>query len=390
MRLFETIASFFGRVEVVLAGVENQLREGEEALARGDAMQARKAAKAILARVPQSPLGLALLADACEAARLDAELALTLEELAGRVASRADVWVRLGRARERVGSPIDETRDAFLRALTVAEPGTEARREALLWLADLDLAHNDGPRAELWLERLGGSKDKDVVLRRAEARLLQGDVAGARAALEGFEADPTDGRAALLQGRALSIASDAAAFPLLLRAMVLETPGASEALASALAWLPTDEAVRAKVRTVVEGRGETDLARWRAAFARAEGRHDEALRALRAVDAESACPICTLPPLAITYRAAQQPDSAIALFNRYIETPWLNRIANDPVHLVPAHLALGELYEARGETAQAVRHYARVTELWADADPLLQPRVVQAQEAVRRLARLER
>ena len=54
-----------------------------------------------------------------------------------------------------MGTPVPETRDAFLRALAVAEPGSEARREALLWLADLDLSHGDGPRAELWLERLG-------------------------------------------------------------------------------------------------------------------------------------------------------------------------------------------------------------------------------------------
>src|SRR4051794_9690197 len=123
MRFVETVAGFLGRVEVVLAGVEGYLRDGEEALARGDAMRARAAARAILQRVPHSPIGLALLADACAAAHLDAELALTLEELAGRVASRAEVWVRLGRARERVGSPIDEIRDAFLRALAVAEAG---------------------------------------------------------------------------------------------------------------------------------------------------------------------------------------------------------------------------------------------------------------------------
>ncbi len=280
MRLAETIAGWFGRVEVVLAGVEGYLREGEEALARGDAMGARRAAKAMLQRVPHSPLGLALLADACEAARLDAELALTLEELAGRVGSRAEVWVRLGRARERVGSPPEETLDAFLRALAVAEAGSDARREALLWLADLDLAHGDGARAELWLERLGIAKDADIQLRRAEARLLQNDLAGARVVLDGLEADPTDGRAALLRGRALAIGGDVAAFPLLLRAMVLDTPGASEALASALAWLPTDETTRGKVRVVVDGRGETELARWRAAFARAEGRRDEARAAL--------------------------------------------------------------------------------------------------------------
>jgi len=280
MRLAETITSWFGRVEVVLAGVEGNLRDGEEALAKGDPMRARQLAKAILQRVPHSPIGLALLADACEAARLDAELALTLEELAGRVASRADVWVRLGRARERVGSPPEETRDAFLRALAVAEPGTEPRREALLWLADLDLSHGDGTRAELWLERLADRKHKDVALRRAEARLLLNDVEGASAALENIEVDPTDGRAALVKGRTLSIAKDGASFPLLVRAMVLETPGASEALASALAWLPTDDATRARIRTIVDDRGEQDAARWKAAFARAEGRRDEARAAL--------------------------------------------------------------------------------------------------------------
>jgi small GTP-binding protein len=280
MRLAETIAGWFGRVEVVLAGVEGYLRDGEEALARGDAMTARRAAKAMLQRVPHSPLGLALLADACEAARLDAELALTLEELAGRVASRAEVWVRLGRARERVGSPLEETRDAFLRALAVAEAGSDARREALLWLTDLDLANGDGARAELWLERLGIAKDADVQLRRAEARLLQHDLEGVRAVLDGLEPDPTDGRAALLRGRALSIAGEAGAFPLLLRAVVLDTPGANEALASALAWIPSDEPTRAKIRVVVDGRGEADLARWKAAFARAEGRRDEARAAL--------------------------------------------------------------------------------------------------------------
>src|SRR6185295_3766789 len=161
----------------------------------------------------------------CEAAKLDAELALTLEELATRVPSRAEVWVRLGKARERVGAPIEEARDAFLRALAVAEAGSDARRDALLWLADHDLANGDGVRAELWLERLGVTKDADVQLRKAEARLLQDDLDGAKAILDALEAAPTDGRDALIRGRVLARASDAAAFPLLLRALVLETRG---------------------------------------------------------------------------------------------------------------------------------------------------------------------
>ncbi|HSO36109.1 MAG TPA: hypothetical protein VLT33_26460 [Labilithrix sp.] len=329
MRLAETIAGWFGRVEVVLAGVEGYLREGEEALAKGDPMRARLAAKAMLQRVPHSPLGLALLADACEAARLDAELALTLEELAARVASRGEIWVRLGRARERVGSPPEETRDAFLRALAVAEPGSEARREALLWLADLDLSLGDGARAELWLERLADRKHKDVALRRAESRLLQNDIEGAREALEGVEADPTDGRAALLRGRALAIGNDPAAFTLLLRAMVLEVTGASEALASALAWIPTDDVTRAKIHTVVDGRGEHDLARWKAAFARAEGRRDEARAALvaavRAGDSSAARPL-----LDSALEDQDHPSLMVALA-ALSAGPNAAKTANDPV-----------------------------------------------------------
>ena len=97
--------------------------------------------------------GLALLADACETAHLDAELALTLEELARRAPSSAEVWVRLARARQATGSPPDEVRDPLVRALAVAQSGSDARIDALIGLADLDLAQGDGARAELWIER---------------------------------------------------------------------------------------------------------------------------------------------------------------------------------------------------------------------------------------------
>ena len=284
VRLGETIGRWVGKVEIVLAGADDALREGEEALAAGDAMRARAAARRVLARAPESPLGLALLADACEVGGLDAELALTLEELSHRAASRAEVWVRLGRARRATLSPMHEVRDAFVRALAVAEPGSDARHDALLELADLDLLHGDGARAELWLERAhteADDKSSDVAVRRAEARLLQGDAKGAASWLEGVESSPADARAALARGRALAVLGDAAAFAPLLRATVLEAKGASELLSSTLAWVPSDEATRARIRTVVDAKGEGSLARWRAAFARAEGERDAARGALR-------------------------------------------------------------------------------------------------------------
>jgi cellulose synthase operon protein C len=295
VRLADTLLLWFGRVEVVLAGADEALREGEEALAANDAMRARGAARSVLDKLPGSPIGLALLADACDMAGLEAELALTLEELASRVGSRAEVWVRLGRARLATQSPLDEVRDAYARALAVAEPGSQARREALLFLADIDIAQGDGARADLWLDRAASDKSPDVVQRRVSARLAQGDIEGAKRWLERMDESPADGAAALVRGCTWATALDPRAFDPLLRAMILDVHGASETLSSTLAWIATDVATRERVRLVVTAKGEASLARWRAAFARAEGRRDEARQALaeavRAKDASAAMPL---------------------------------------------------------------------------------------------------
>ncbi len=310
MRLADVIGRWIGKVEIVLAGADEDLREGQEALAQGDPMRARAAARRVLARAPDSPIGLALLADACDAGHLDAELALTLEELAKRAPSRGEVWVRLGRARRLTGAPQDDVRDAFVRALAVAEGGSESRRDALLELADLDLAAGDGARAELWLERAADDKAPDIVLRRAEARLLRGDAVGAKALLEKVDSPATDGRAALVRGRALAMLGDAGAFVPLVRAVVLDTPGASEALSSALAYVPSEPQTRTRVRSVVDAKGEQALARWRAAFARAEGSRDAARRALSdAVEAGDAAAVRPLLDAAVD----DQDPQALAL-----------------------------------------------------------------------------
>jgi small GTP-binding protein len=294
VRLADTVGRWVGRVEVVLGGAEAILRDGEEALADGDASRARADAHEILARVPGSPIGLALLADACELGGLEEEYAAALEELAVRTPSRADVWVRLARARiarDGGGAARGETRDAFVRALAVAEAGSEERREALIALTDLDLAGGEPERAELWLERVfdshgaagqgpSGGRTGDLALRRAEIKLARGDARGAAADLAEVDIAPSDGRANLALGRALAISESPEAFTPLLRATIVDAPGASEALSSALGWLPSDEPTRARIRGLVEARGEAGLARWRAAFARAGGHRDEARAAL--------------------------------------------------------------------------------------------------------------
>jgi small GTP-binding protein len=188
--------------------------------------------------------------------------------------------VRLGRARIQTLAPIEEVRDAYARALAVAEPGSDARREALLYLADLDIAHGDGARADIWLDRAASDKAPDVAQRRASARLAQGDLQGAIKWLERMDESPADGDAALVRGRVYAMALDPRAFAPLLRAMVLDVAGASETLSSSLAWILSDSETRDRVRLVVEAKGQANLPRWRAAFARAEGRRDEARAAL--------------------------------------------------------------------------------------------------------------
>jgi cellulose synthase operon protein C len=321
VRLADVIGRWIGKVEIVLAGADDDLREGEEALAAGEAMRARAAAHRVLERAPESPLALALLADACEAAGLDAELVLTLEQLARVAPSRAEVWVRLARARWDGEAASDgvradgsgEVRDAFVRALAVAEAGSDERRDALLGLADLDLAAGEGARADLWLERIANDGSPEVIARRAESRLIRGDAAGAAKLIDALTVSPTDGRAALVRGRALDALGDPSAIASLLRATVLDVSGASEALSAALAHLPVDTQTRTRVRSVVDAKGEQDLPRWRAAFARAEGARDSARRALReAVVAGDRASVRPLLEAAIDDRDGAALETALA------------------------------------------------------------------------------
>ena len=358
MRLADVIDRWIGKVEIVLAGADDDLRDGEQALTAGDAMGARAAAHRVLHRAPDSPLGLALLADACEAAgHLDAELALTLEQLARRAPSRAEVWVRLARARQTTLMAPDDVRDAFARALAVAESGSESRRGALIGLADLDLSQGEAARADLWLERTADDTSADVVVRRAEVRLLRGDAKGALDWLDSVHTSAADGRAALARGRAQAAGDDPRAFAPLLRAMVLDEPGSSEALSSALSRIPSDIQTRTHIRSVVDAKGEQDAARWRAAFARAEGARDAARRALRdAVAAGDAAAAQPLLEAAIEDRDSSAIDTALAA---------LTAQAGDPLIAEAAVVATAVRLEgARALDAVAAVTHARLA-AWA-------------------------
>lgn len=317
--LVEGLSRFFGRVEILARGAEGERLAAEEALAAGRPLEARDHARDLLDRVPGSPLGLALWADAAEDAWLDHEVVEALAALANTVPWRADVWLRLGRAGARIGW--DGAREALERAASAPEERDSARA-ALLDLCDLDLAAGDPSRALRWLERaptpLGGGPDHDLWLRRGECALARGDVEGARAAVAALgDASPVDGRAAVLRARvAASDGQSAAALDDALRGFVLEAPGAVEALAGVIAAC-RDVVLVDRARRVVAAAGRLDDPTFAAAFAFAEGRARDARAALaRGLDAGDAAAATGLLRLALETRdldalgalAAKRPE----------------------------------------------------------------------------------
>jgi tetratricopeptide (TPR) repeat protein len=85
------------------------------------------------------------------------------------------------------------------------------------------------------------------------------------------------------------------------------------------------------------------------------------------------------------YDRLNQPDSALAAYDRAVNVPMLNRNTGEAAVLAPTLRRMGELYEARGEREKAREYYGRFVALWRDADSDLQPAV---QEVKARLAKL--
>jgi len=129
-------------------------------------------------------------------------------------------------------------------------------------------------------------------------------------------------------------------------------------------------------------RDQRDIQRAEGEIAIREGRPVEALELFRRAEG-GFCHICPLPGLALAYEAAGQPDSAVAVHRRYVETPYSDRFLpyTYPLGqaLGPTYERLGQLYDELGDAENAALYYAKLTELWAEADEELQPRVRAAQ-----------
>jgi len=98
------------------------------------------------------------------------------------------------------------------------------------------------------------------------------------------------------------------------------------------------------------------------------------------------CTQCLPMNLGRAFDAANNPDSAIANYERYIATPNVSKAWTDALYLAAMHKRLGELYEAKGDREKAAAHYLAFVDLWKNADPELQPAVTTVKE---RLAHLQ-
>ena len=124
----------------------------------------------------------------------------------------------------------------------------------------------------------------------------------------------------------------------------------------------------------------------RASVARAEGRVAEAIVEYRTFYDESGCAGCGLFELARTYDAAGQTDSALAVYERAVSNPGMFRLVDEYRTLAQTYKRLGEIYEERGATDEAIEYYNKFVDLWQDADEELQPIVRDIRNRIARLA----
>jgi eukaryotic-like serine/threonine-protein kinase len=138
------------------------------------------------------------------------------------------------------------------------------------------------------------------------------------------------------------------------------------------------------------------LARTRGMVALAEGRSDSAIAEFRTSDTEadglptSTCILCVPLFIGMAFDRSGHADSARAYLTKYVDMIGTGHGALDGYYLGPSLYRLGELYESAGDTKHATEYYGRFVDLWKNADPDLQPRVVEARKRIERMNRATR
>ncbi len=150
-----------------------------------------------------------------------------------------------------------------------------------------------------------------------------------------------------------------------------------------LAQQALDGFVRDQAAAAPDPEGRTAFFKAVAAFA--GGRNDEAIAQMQLADSRRMTALRY--PMVFIGRAhdlAGHPDSAIVWLERFVSTPDPD-IHFSALYDAGSYKRLGELYEAKGNSAKALENYERFLELWKDAEPALRPKVREVRARVERM-----
>jgi tetratricopeptide (TPR) repeat protein len=131
------------------------------------------------------------------------------------------------------------------------------------------------------------------------------------------------------------------------------------------------------------------------AIAISEKRYSDAVREFWKADTtydgpDGNCAICVLDDIGWAWNYAGVADSAIYYWEKYLATPYYGRQGMDASQRVLIVKRLGELYDAKGDVANAAKRYREFLKLWENADARLQPKVNEVRRKLSRLADTER
>jgi serine/threonine-protein kinase len=134
-------------------------------------------------------------------------------------------------------------------------------------------------------------------------------------------------------------------------------------------------------------RGEWEWYQVRGWISMLDGNPAEAVKVLVAGRRTRACAGCSLGDEAIARERAGQLDSALAIYAQAAAPGSVWKAARgDPYSLAPSLKRLGELYEEKGDKPKALEYYGRFTEVWKNADVVLQPQVREVKSRMAKLA----
>jgi eukaryotic-like serine/threonine-protein kinase len=181
--------------------------------------------------------------------------------------------------------------------------------------------------------------------------------------------------------------------------VAMEPPSRDQGLMDAFAYAQLGAPAKAReVLRTFEGRLDStaklreqmSIERVSGMIANAEGKTDSAIDWFRRSDRgpdglpAGSCLACTSLLLGVAFDRGGHADSARKYLTQYAES---FAIPLDPWYLAPTLYRLGELYQNAGDVEHALRYYNRFVDLWKNADPELQPRVVAARKEIATLAK---